>query len=72
MLARLRSGATLEAGKDAPRHVTRLWVIVPAGRAPTRRLLVTADMLAPEEFRRLRVWALWGSIAGQAPAAELI
>lgn len=67
LLARLHGGATLEAGKDDPRHVTRLWVVVPAGR-----VLVTADMLSPEEFRRLRVWALWGGIAGRAPAAELI
>ncbi len=67
LLARLRGGATREAGKDAPRHVTRLWVVVPAGR-----VLVTADMLSPEEFRRLRVWAQWDGIAGRAPATELI
>lgn len=47
---------------DSPRYVNRWFVIVaasdPAGRV--RRLLVTRDMLPPEPFRRLRIWALWG------------
>jgi len=32
-------------------------------RSPSRRtLLVTADMLDPAEFRRLRIWALWNRL----------
>ena len=45
-----------------PRYVSRWFVIVaasnPAGRV--HRVLVTRDMLPPEPFRRLRIWALWG------------
>jgi hypothetical protein len=48
----------------SPRYVSRWFVIVaasgPAGRV--RRLLVTQDMLLPEPFRRLRIWALWGAV----------
>jgi len=34
-------------------------------RAPRRRsLLIAADMLDPEAFRRLRLWALWGALPG--------
>jgi hypothetical protein len=41
------------------RYVHRYLVTLPL-RAPSRRtVLVTADMLAPDSFRRLRVWALW-------------
>lgn len=64
--ARLGGGARLPLAAS-PRHVTRFWVIVPAGQ-PARRLLVTSDMLSPDQFRRLRVWALWGGIAASAPA----
>jgi hypothetical protein len=35
--------------------------------APARRtLLVTPDMLGIDSFRRLRIWALWGKLAGVA------
>ena len=44
------------------RYVTRYLVALPL-RGPSRRtLLVTADMLTPEEFRRLRIWALWNRL----------
>jgi hypothetical protein len=36
-----------------------------------RTVLVTRDMLTVEEFRRLRLWALWGKLpvaAKQLPA----
>ncbi|MGE0875738.1 MAG: protein YgfX [Burkholderiales bacterium] len=64
--ASLGGGARL-ALAASPRHVTRFWVIVPAGQ-PARRLLVASDMLSADQFRRLRVWALWGGIAAAAPA----
>lgn len=48
---------------NSPRYLSRWFVIVavsgPAGGV--RRLLVTRDMLLPEPFRRLRIWALWGA-----------
>jgi len=47
-------------------HVNRFMVTL-ALRAPARRtLLVTADMLDPESFRVLRLWALWGKVPGVA------
>ena len=32
-----------------------------------RTVLITRDMLGAEEFRRLRLWALWGKLPGVAP-----
>ena len=51
-----------------PRYVSR-WLVIVAVTAPSRgvrRLLVTRDMLPPEPFRRLRIWALWGAALGAA------
>jgi len=66
---RLRSGAGIALQVSAPRHVTRYWVLVANLPRPVRHLLVTADMLPAAEFRRLRVWALWGGVAATAPVA---
>jgi len=71
----LASGERFAAEVAQRRYVTRYLVVLPL-RAPSRRtLLVTADMLDPEEFRRLRIWALWnrlprklGVAATQLPA----
>ena len=44
-------------GGLAPRRrVTPLWVSIPAAGGS---LLVVRGMAAPDDFRRLRVWALW-------------
>jgi hypothetical protein len=49
-----------------PSAVNRWWVSLPV-RAPGRRtLLIPAGMLDPEEFRTLRLWALWGRVPGVA------
>ena len=37
-------------------------VTLPVRRPMRRTILVTRDMLAAEEFRRLRLWALWGRL----------
>lgn len=57
------------AGNVAPRrNVGRWWVTLPV-RGESRRIVVVArDMLPAEEFRRLRIWALWGRVA---PAADM-
>jgi len=34
-----------------------------------RTLLITRDMLGEEEFRRLRLWALWGRLPRRSVAA---
>src|SRR5262249_19666316 len=63
----LASGERLGAEVASRRYVTRYLVAVPL-RGPIRRtLLVTADMLDLEEFRRLRIWALWDRL----PSAHL-
>ena len=57
----LADGRRLEAQVAQRRNVNRWWVTLPI--AGTRRaLLVARGMLAPEQFRQLRLWALWGRI----------
>ncbi len=46
------------------RHVSPLWVTLPLRGASPRTMLIAADMLAPASFRQLRLWALWGRLAG--------
>ena len=58
----LRSGERFAAELAAPRHVSRFTVTLPVRRPVRRTILVTRDMLKGEEFRRLRLWALWGKL----------
>ena len=62
---RLASGEMLPLRAAQRRYVGRWLVTLPLRG---RTLLVTADMLDANEFRRLRVWALWGRLP--AVAAE--
>jgi hypothetical protein len=62
----LANGARLAAPVAARRYVTRHLVALPLGGELRRTLLVTADMLGGEEFRRLRLWALWNRLPGVA------
>ncbi len=65
----LASGAALEARAHPRRYVSR-WLVTLSLRPPARRsLLITADMLERDAFRRLRVWALWGRLAATGGAA---
>jgi len=50
----------------ARRWVSAHLVVLPLALPRRRSLLVTADMLDPEAFRRLRLWALWGRLPGVA------
>ena len=59
----LAGGQVLPVAAAKRRYVGRLFVTLPARG---RTLLVSADMLAPGEFRRLRLWALWGRLPGVA------
>ena len=61
----LANGDRLAADVAARRYVTRYLVALPLGRPLSRTLLVTADMLAKEEFRRLRIWALWNRLPAE-------
>ena len=65
----LANGERIPVGVPRRRYVSRLLVALPLGR---RTLLVTGDMLEAAEFRRLRIWALWGkvpAVAGEQLAA---
>ena len=67
----LRSGEKFTAELSPRRHVGRFMVTLPVRRPVRRTILVTRDMLSAEEFRRLRLWALWGKLpvaAKQLPA----
>jgi hypothetical protein len=61
----LSGGGRITAQIAERRYVSRLAVTLPL-RQPRRTLLVTADMLPAAEFRRLRIWALWGRLPGVA------
>ena len=67
----LASGESVSAPVGARRYVTRHVVALPVGKPLGRTLLVTADMLGAQEFRRLRLWALWRRLPGVAPAQLL-
>jgi hypothetical protein len=55
----LVGGARLAAAAEGRRYVSRCLLAVPLSGRPGRMALVSADMLRPAEFRRLRIWALW-------------
>ena len=67
MEVELSGGARHPAG-TGPRTVSRFLVALPLAGAARRSMLVTADMLDPEGFRLLRLWALWGRLPGVASA----
>jgi hypothetical protein len=62
----LKDGSRFPAALSSRRHVSRYMVTLPMTRPVRRTVLVTRDMLGAEEFRRLRLWALWGRL----PAAH--
>jgi len=62
----LAGGESLSALVGQRRYVTRYLVTLPIGKPLGRTLLVTPDMLGRREFRRLRLWALWGRLPGVA------
>jgi hypothetical protein len=62
----LRSGRRLQARVAPRRYVGGIMVALQL-RGPVRRtLLVTADMLPADLFRKLRIWAAWGRFPGVA------
>jgi hypothetical protein len=66
----LANGESLSAAVGERRYVTRFVVALPLGRPLSRTLLLTADMLGPREFRRLRLWSLWNRLPSRTPSAE--
>ena len=65
---RFVDGTSFAGDRGSP-YVSRILVTLPVGR---RTVLITRDMLAEDEFRRLRLWALWGRLPrGSVAAAPL-
>jgi hypothetical protein len=64
---RLADGTRI-AVKDGARIVNRRLVALILRNPGRNSVLVVAGMLEPEEFRRLRLWALWGRMPRVAPA----
>jgi len=64
-------GTSLAAAAPKRRYVSRHLVIVPLGRLLDPTLLVTADMLGAREFRRLRLWSLWGRLPSRVAPKQL-
>jgi hypothetical protein len=58
----LANGARFGAPVAPRRYVSRFMVTLALGKPLRRTLLVSADMLNPAGFRRLRIWALWGKL----------
>jgi hypothetical protein len=48
------------------RNVNRWWVTLPLQGESRRIVVVTRDMLPARDFRRLRLWALWGRLVSEA------
>jgi hypothetical protein len=62
----LAAGERVGVPGRAPDAVNRWWVSLPVNAPARRTLLIPAGMLGREEFRRLRLWALWGRVPGVA------
>jgi toxin CptA len=65
----LGSGARTTGRIADRRHVSPWWVVLPV-QASRRVILVTRDMVTPGDFRRLRLWALWGRVPAAAQPAR--
>jgi Membrane-bound toxin component of toxin-antitoxin system len=58
----LGNGRRAQGRVGERRNVGRGWTILTLRGMPRRNVLVMRDMLPPVEFRRLRLWALWGRL----------
>jgi hypothetical protein len=62
----LANGESLSILPPSGNSVSRIWVALRLDSPRRRSLLVTQGMVAPDAFRRLRLWARWGKLAGVA------
>jgi len=65
----LVDGRRVHARVGPRRNVNSWWVTLPLS-GTRRTLLVVRGMLSQDEFRRLRLWALWGRVPGASRAAD--
>lgn len=64
----LADGSRLEASVAVRRNVSPWWVTLPLDGHARRTLLLARDMLPADDFRRLKIWALWGRVPAVAAA----
>jgi hypothetical protein len=62
----LADGSRLQETVATRRNISPWWVTLPLEGRVGRTLLVARDMLSEGDFRRLRIWALWGRVPGVA------
>jgi hypothetical protein len=62
----LADGSRLEGNVAVRRNVSPWWVTLPLDGGARRTLLVARDMLPAGDFRRLKIWALWGRVPALA------
>lgn len=62
----LANGERIAAEVAERRYVGRFMISLPVLRPVRRTILVTADMVEADSFRRLRIWALWGKLPAVA------
>ena len=67
-LLELANGRQLGGVVAGRRNVNRWWVTLPLQGGSRRIVVVTCDMLPAGDFRRLRMWALWGRLGSVATA----
>lgn len=65
-LLQLADGRRVAGTVATRRNVNRWWVTLPLQGRSRRIVVVTRDMVPAGEFRRLRIWALWGRVPGVA------
>ena len=62
------ANAELLPMKVSPRrYVSGLAAILPSAASMHRTIVVARDMLDPDSFRALRLWALWGRVPDAGP-----
>jgi hypothetical protein len=72
LVVQLRGGGKWKGTPAERRYVTRWLVVLELARPrlASRTLLVARDMLASEEFRHLRLWALWRALPDESSVAS--
>jgi hypothetical protein len=69
-VVQLGDGRHFTATVHARRNVSRWWVTLPLQGGSRRIVVVARDMLPEDEFRRLRLWALWGRVSRKVALPE--
>lgn len=65
-LLELADGRQVAGTVAGRRNVNRWWVTLPLQGKSRRIVVVTRDMVPAGDFRRLRLWALWGRLPNVA------